>query len=156
MKFRGFVIVTAVLTLATAGAAGAGGLRFTQKVGFEFDETLEIGKSVGPVLVDSVEFSRGGTGGGFGKSVLGKFKGEDNDAHAHILVAFECENPTREEWEIKFTVEFLDAEGEVIDRARMKKELDNEARVLSINHETLSYVIPLIKKVVIRVEGRED
>ena len=145
-----------MLMFLWAPVTDAGSLRFTSKVGFELDETIEIAKSVGPVLVESVEFSKGGTGSGFGQTMLGKFKGDDNDAHAHILVSFECNNPTRDEWEIKFTVEFLDRDGEVIDRARLKKELDNEARILSINHQTLSYVIPLIKKVVIRVEGRED
>jgi hypothetical protein len=69
---------------------------------------------------------------------------------------FVVENPSADEWEVTFTVEFRDKDGKVIDRTIKKAKWEGQARPLDIDHPILVYVIPSIAEVRITLEARLD
>ena len=71
---------------------------------------------------------------------------------AHFL----AENATPDEWEVTFTLEFLDESGKLIDRATKKATWEGQAKPADLDHPILQYVVPLIARVRIKMEGRLD
>ena len=55
-----------------------------------------------------------------------------------------------------FTIEFLDKNGKVIDRATKKQKWDGEVKLYDFDHQLLEYVVPLIAQVRIKLEGKLD
>jgi len=71
---------------------------------------------------------------------------------AHIV----AENPSDKEWQVSFTVEYLDKDGKLIDRASKKGSWEGESKALDLDHPLLSYVLPLIAEVRIKMEAKLD
>ena len=113
---------------------------------------------VGPVNVQTVEFSDHGrpAGPGLATRIAGG-AGSDNAEYTTVIRShFMVENPTADEWEVTFTVEFLDKSGKVINRATRKSSWEGRAKPLDINHSLLTFVVPSIAQVRVRLDARLD
>ena len=155
-----FASVLALLVLSGAAAAQEGSLRFEKTVPFQRDQLIELGAKVGPVRVANVRIAAGGGGsggGGIRERIMGGMPGAGDPAtRTSITASFDTENPTEEEWVVTYTLDFLDADGKLIDRATKKEGFEGEADVLRVDHSTLTYVVPFIAKVKIRLEAKYD
>ena len=156
---RQTLVASAIAVLATTAAAVAqdGGLRFEKTVPYRLGESLSLGARVGPVRVDSVVLSTG-SGGGMRDSIMSRVRpgGGDSDVSTTIKAGFDTQNPTDEEWQVTYTVEFLDKNGKVIDRASKKGSVEGEAKIITVDHSTLTYVVPAISRVRIKLEAKLD
>jgi hypothetical protein len=163
MPRRTLTAAVAAFALLLAGAAGAqeGGLPFEKTVPFERGELIALGAQVGPVRIANVELSTGGNGGGPGGGIRDRIMGSmpgggDPETRTTITAAFDTENPREEEWVVTYTLDFLDSKGKLIDRATKSKGFEGEATVYRVEHSTLTYVMPFISKVRIRLEAKYD
>lgn len=155
-RILGVCVVSAVLSV---GPVFAVDLRFEAAVPYETGKMIELGAKVGDVEVNGVEFSElAGTTSVGGKIAggLGKLRGSDSTTKAALQVAFECVNLTTEDWEVTFTIDLLDAEGELIDRVTRDEDFRKESKIYKIQHEILAYVVPLIVDVKIRLDAELD
>lgn len=148
-----------LLALASAGPVPAQegrSLRFQKTVDFQTDELVELGAVVGPVRVSQMELSLPSGNGGVG-SIVGRIRGGgSSETHSTLRASFDSENPEEDEWVVNYTLDFLDGKGKLIDRATGKQGLEGEARVVKIDHSILTYVIPLIDRVEVKLEARLD
>lgn len=152
----------ALSTFLLGAAAGAqdGSLRFEKTVPFERGEIIRLGAQVGPVRIANVELSTsgsGGAGGGIRERIMGSMPGAgDPETRTTITAAFDTENPREEEWVVTYTLDFLDSKGKLIDRATKSKGFEGEAQTYRVEHSTLTYVVPAISRVRIRLEAKYD
>lgn len=149
------------LLLGAAAGAQDGSLRFEKTVPFERGEIIPLGAQVGPVRIANVELSTGGSGGGAGGGIRERIMGSmpgggDPETRTTITAAFDTENPREEEWVVTYTLDFLDSKGKLIDRATKSKGFEGEATTYRVEHSTLTYVMPAIARVKIRLEAKYD
>ena len=139
---------------AAAQTAQEGDLRFEKTVPWQTGKLIELNALVGPVKIGKLELSNEGKGGG---SIASRFRGgAPSDTQTVLRAAFDGQNPKDDEWEVAFTLDFLDGKGRLIDRATGKESWEGEAKTARIDHAILEYVVPLIDKVRIRLEARLD
>ena len=161
MKSSLAVAVVGVLTLMTLGAgAQEKTLRGERTVDFQTGRAQTLNVTVGPVRVESVEFSDLGKGygrGGTPGNLLGRVAGaNESEASTTLRARFMAENPTVDDWVVRFTLEFLDKDGAVIDKVSKSEGWEGRARPFNLEHSILSYAVPLITKVRITFEARLD
>ncbi|HSF44236.1 MAG TPA: hypothetical protein VLT87_30895, partial [Thermoanaerobaculia bacterium] len=139
---RKLVILGLFLWIGLAGAAGAqeeGSLRFEKTVNWTTGKLIDLGATVGPVRIGKVEFSNEGKGGG---SIASRFRGGGaSDTQTTLRATFDGENPKEDEWVVTFTLELLDKNGKLIDRATGKEGFEGEAKTARIDHPILEYVV---------------
>lgn len=154
---RKLITLGLFLWIGLAGAAGAqeeGSLRFEKTVNWTTGKLVDLNALVGPVRIGKVEFSNEGKGGG---SIASRFRGGSaSDAQTTLRATFDGENPKEDEWVVTFTLEFLDRNGKLIDRATGKEGFEGEAKTARIDHPILEYVVPMIDKVRIKLEAKFD
>jgi hypothetical protein len=155
------IAALALLLLAGAAAAQEGSLRFEKTVPFQRDQLVELAARVGPVRVANVRFAVGGgssgAGGGIRERIRGSMPGGgDPETRTTITASFDTENATEEEWVVTYTLDFLDSKGKLIDRVTKKEGFEGEADVYRVEHSTLTYVMPFISRVEIRLEAKYD
>jgi hypothetical protein len=154
---RKLVILGLFLWIGLAGAAGAqeeGSLRFEKTVNWTPGRLIDLNALVGPVRIGKVEFSNEGKGGG---SIASRFRGGGaSDTQTTLRATFDGENPKEDEWVVTFTLELLDKNGKLIDRATGKEGFEGEAKTARIDHPILEYVVPMIDKVRIKLEAKFD
>lgn len=143
-----------LLTTAASLRAQEGNLRFEKTVPFTRDKLISLGAQVGPVRISQVQFSLGGSG--VRDSFVARVKGGGSDTSTLVRASFDSENAKDQEWEVTYTLEFLDANGKLIDRASRSESFEGEADVVKVEHSILTYVVPLIAKVKIELEARLD
>ena len=138
----------------TPARAQDSALRAERVVAFATGKTSALNAKVGPVTVQSVEFTDRGRGAGSGIPGIGRPTPSETPTtlRAHFL----AENPTADEWEVTFTLEFLDKSGKVIDRVVKKSTWEGQSKPFDIEHPILAYAVPLIADVRIKLEGRLD
>jgi hypothetical protein len=150
-------IFALVSTVATGFAAVSlrgqdTSLRAERTASFATGKAIVLNAKVGPVLVQSVEFSdRGRTTSG-----LPGLRSTPSETSTTLRGHFIVENPSADEWEVTFTVEFRDKDGKVIDRAVKKESWEGQAKPYDFDHPLLAYVVPLIANVRITLEARLD
>jgi len=153
-------VALALLTaVAFAGDARAeeGSLRFEKTVAFQRDHLVDLGAHVGPVRVAQVTFATGGgSGGSIGDTIRARVHGGDTDTLTTVTASFDSENPKDQEWVVTYTVELLDANGKLIDRFSKKESFEGEAAVVKVERSILTYVVPLIARVHIKLEAALD
>jgi len=148
-------VVTALILMAPLSLrAQESSLRAERTVDYKVGQAATVSAKVGSVNVQTVEFTErsritGGlstviTGGTYSETVL--------TVRAHIV----SENPTDKDWEVTFTIEYLDKSGKLIDRVSKKGSWEGESKALDIDHPLLSYVLPLIAQVRIKMEAKLD
>jgi hypothetical protein len=152
-----FVFTAALALLLTGGSApglrGQGStLTGERLVDWATGKTIPLAAKVGPVSVQSVEFSDRGRSapGGIGGLVRGGASEASTTLRAHFL----AENATADEWEVTFTLELLDRSGKLIDRASKKSSWEGEAKPTDLDHRILEYVVPAIAQVRIKMEAK--
>ena len=132
-------------------------LRAERVVDYAPGKPATLNARVGPVNVQSVEFSdRGKVSPPTGLSRISAGPGTGSEASTAIRSHFLVENPTADEWQVTFTLEFLDKDGKVIDRVTKKSSWEGEAKPLDLDHPLLTYVLPAIAQVRIKLEARLD
>ena len=143
--------------LADAASAAEGSLRFEKTVPFQRERLINLGAQVGPVRVSQVQFQTGGSGGGgIGGSIRARMQGGDSDTLTNLTASFDSENPKDQEWVVTYTLELLDANGKLIDRFSRKESFEGEADVVKAERSILTYVVPMIAKVRIKLEAALD
>ncbi|HEV8628923.1 MAG TPA: hypothetical protein VGV61_01300 [Thermoanaerobaculia bacterium] len=154
--FRRTLTAAVCLLAAAALARGQeGSLRFEKMVPFQRDQVIPLGARVGPVRVANVRFGLGSAGGVKG-AILSRVHGGDSDVTSIVRASFDTENPKAEEWNVTYTLELLDTNGKLIDRATRTGSFEGEASTFELEHSTLSYVVPLIARVRVRLEASLD
>lgn len=150
-----FVQVTSAAAPAAALAQDSS-LRAERTVDWKIAKAAELSAKVGPVRIESVEFSNLGKGYGKG-GIAGRMRpGSSSEASTTLRAHFVAENPSSDEWEVTFSLEFLDKNGKIIEKVTKKNSWEGEAKPYDLDHEILEYVVPLIAQVRIKLEGRLD
>ena len=141
--------------IVAAGTAQESSLRAERTVDYKVAKGFPLDAKVGPVRIQTAEFSNLGRAhrGGIGGRMRG---GSDSEVSTTLRTHFLAENPSSDEWEVTFTVEYLDKAGKVIERVTKKSSWEGEAKPYDLDHEILEYVVPLIAQVRIKMEGRLD
>jgi hypothetical protein len=142
--------------LVAAGTAQESSLRAERTVDYKTTKAFDLNAKVGPVRIQSAEFSNLGRNygrGGIGGRMRG---GTDSEVSTTLRTHFLAENPSGDEWEVTFTIEYLDKGGKVIERVTKKSSWEGEAKPYDFDHEILEYVVPMIAQVKIKMEGRLD
>ena len=146
--------MSGLLAGVTAGSRSQdASLRAERVVSFVIGKSIALNAKVGPVNVQSVEFSDRGR---VTSSGLPGLRSTPPETSTVLRGHFVVENPSADEWEVAFTVEFRDKDGKVIDRTVKKAKWEGQARPLDIDHPILGYVIPSIAEVRITLEARLD
>jgi hypothetical protein len=138
---------------ALDAAAQERSLTAERTVDFVTGRSIPLDVKVADVTVRSIEFSnRGRPSGGFTGLMRSSVPETSTVLRAHLV----AENPTADEWEVTFTLDFLDKAGALIDRTTHKSSWEGEAKATDSDHAILSYVVPQIAKVRIRMVARLD
>lgn len=149
-----FALLALIAALAPAGAQEARSLRFEKTVSYKKGKLIDLNAAVGPVRLAKVEFSEPSGSSG---SIVDRIRGGAlSETQSLIRASFDAENPEEDEWVVTFTLDFLDSRGRLIDRATGKEGLEGEAKVIKVDHSILTYVLPMIDRVEIRLEARLD
>ena len=154
--WRAFTIASlSCLALGTALAQDSA-LRAERVVSYTTGKALPLSAKVGPVSIQSVEFSDRGRGSGRGLGSIVRIGGAGGASETSTTIrgTFVVENPSTEEWKVTFTLEFLDKAGKLIDKATKASSWEGEAKSLDFDHVILQYVVSSIAQVRIRLEGR--
>jgi hypothetical protein len=151
----GLFLCAGIAMTPAVAPAQEGDLRFEKTVSWQAGKLMEINALVGPVKIGKVEFSNQGKGGGSIASRL-KTGGGASDTQTVLRASFDGQNPKEDEWVVEFTLEFLDKQGKLIDRAKGQESWEGEAKTAKIDHVILDYVVPMIDKVRIKMEARLD
>lgn len=158
--WRGLRTIGAALVITGAlvagGAAQESSLRAERTVDYKTTKAYTLDAKVGPVRIQTAEFSNLGRNygrGGIGGRMRG---GSESEVSTTLRTHFLAENPSSDEWEVTFTIEYLDKSGKVIERVTKKSSWEGEAKPYDFDHEVLEYVVPLIAQVRIKMEGRLD
>lgn len=159
--WRGLMTASAALALTgalvAAGAAQESSLRAERTVDYKTTKAFTLDAKVGPVRIQSAEFSNLGRNyshGGIGSRMRGG--GTESEVSTTLRTHFLAENPSGDEWEVTFTIEYLDKAGKVIERVTKKSSWEGEAKPFDFDHQILEYVVPMIAQVKIKMEGRLD
>jgi hypothetical protein len=139
--------------VAAASRSQDASLRAERVVSFVTGKSIALNAKVGPVSVQSVEFSDRGR---ITSSGLPGLRSTPPETSTVLRGHFMVENPSADEWEVAFTVELRDKDGKLIDRAVKKAKWEGQARPLDLDHPILAYVVPLIAEVRITLEARLD
>jgi hypothetical protein len=149
-------VICLALGASLAALAQDSSLRAERVVSYASGKTFPLSAKVGPVSVQSVEFTDRGRGSSRGGLASVVSRGSVSDTSTTIRSHFLVENPSADEWEVTFTLEFLDKSGTLIDKATKKSAWQGEAKPFDFDHPILQYVVPSIAQVRIRLEGRLD
>ena len=103
--------------------------RVEKTIPYRLDSRAQLDAKVGPVTIDNVKITN--MGRGFGRGGFGPKGMQPSEGSTTLRLAFDVNNPD-EDWELTFTVEFLDKAGKVIDRATKKQAWKEEAEDLQL------------------------
>ena len=150
---RAFPVVAALALLAMPLAAQ--GDKSDQSLPFVFDKPHALTTVAGPVKIKSVTMTN--LGKGYAKTVLGvrTTTSPSSELTTTVRLVFDVDNPVREDWDVTFTVEFMDKAGKVVDRTSKKENYENETAKMTIEQPLLEYVLPMISDVRVTVMGRK-
>jgi hypothetical protein len=151
-----FLTLLTITTLTLPAAAQeTHQLHAERTVDFALRKVADLKAQVGQVRIASVEITDMGHNFGQG-GIASRMRGSDSEASTTIRLHFLAENPTSEDWQVSFIVEFLDKNGKVIERTTKKQKWDGEAKPYDFDHQLLEYVVPMIAQVRIKLEGKLD
>jgi hypothetical protein len=148
------VILAGLVALGSLAAPAAAQVNRSERtVAFHLDQAARLEAKVGPVMIDNLTITN--MGRGFGRGGFGPKGMQPSEGSTTLRLAFDVNNPG-EDWEVTFTIEFLDKAGKVIDRVTRKQGWKEEAEIYKIDHPILEYVLPMISDVKISLSGRVD
>lgn len=140
-----------ILPLATAGAAAAGEVE--KSVAFELDRWIDLGASDGPLTLHRLRIARQGVG------AKSKFMRPGNSEYLEdVQIQLEYSNDATRDWEARFDIEWLDAEGATIDGYHDRETLDSDSRhdEQTVTLSTLRYGVDRARKLKIRIRFQPD
>lgn len=153
----GLLILLVALAAAVPSSEAQEGrsLRFEKTIKYQTGKLIDLNATVGPVRLSKVELSQ--PSGGSAASVIGRIRGGgSSETQSTIRASFDAENPEEDEWVVTFTLDFLDSKGRLIDRVVSKEGLEGEAKVVNVDHQILTYVLPMIDRVEVKLEAKYD
>jgi hypothetical protein len=149
---RARVVLAALALFAMPLAAQSD--RSDQSVPFDFTKPHPLTTVAGPVKVKSLTMTN--LGKGYARTVLGvRTTAAPSELTTTVRLVFDVENPVKEDWEVTFTVEFMDKAGKVVDRTSKKENYDDETAKMTFEQPLLEYVVPMISDVRVTVIGRK-
>jgi hypothetical protein len=150
------LLALALVAAACAGtAAQESTLRAQRTVEFRTGRAAELKATAGPVKVMSIEFTDLGRGATSGR--LNRLRtGVDSEASTLLRGRVLAENPSADEWAVTFVLEFLDKNDAVIEKVTKRSTWEGESKAYEFEHPILAYVVPLIAKVRVSMEGKLD
>ena len=128
------------------------GNNFETTVDFSPLNGVSLEGSAGQIDVKRVEFEVAGAKGG---GIKGAFSSGDADMNAIITTRLSCATKATTKWKIDMLVEFLDADGKVIDRVTNSDSLKNNEKTFDFKHTTLRWAVDHIAKARVTVQARE-
>ena len=137
---------------AAPEAETSAGTDFGTTVDFSPLNGVTLDGSTGEIDVRRVEFEVAGAKGG---GIKGAFSSGDADMNAIITTRLGCATKATTKWKIDILVEFLDADGKVIDRVGNSVSLKNNEKTFDFKHTTLRWAVDHIDKVRITVQAKE-
>jgi hypothetical protein len=152
MTFARTALVGLSLLLASA-VLPAQTNRSEKTIPYRLDQSQKLDVKVGPVMIDAVKVTN--MGRGFGRGGFGPKGLQPSEGATTLRFAFDVNNPG-EDWEVTFTLEFLDKSGKVIDRVTKKENWEEQAEIWNFDHSILEYVLPMVADVKITMSGRLD
>lgn len=147
---RSLCLASAVSALLPVSAfAGTAEKTVTLKVG----EWVDLAATDGPVTLHRIRLVREG---GLTKSTF--MRPGNSQYLADVQIQLEYTNDSTNDWEAKFDVEWLDADGQAIDGYRGQEGLDSEQRhdEQTVTLSTLKYGLDKAKKLKIRIDFNPD
>jgi hypothetical protein len=143
-----FVTACAVVLLGVAGAEAQDDSKFETTIDFAINEKATLEGTAGEVEMRSVEFASSFAKGGM-------FGSADPELRSQLAARLECATSAATKQKLEIVIEFLDGEGELIDRVKDGANLKNETKVVEIKLTTLKWVVPRIAqaKISVRVKG---
>jgi hypothetical protein len=145
--------LAALALLFVPALASAQTNRIEKTIPYRLDQTTKLEAKVGPVSIDNLKVTD--MGRGFGRGGFGPKGMQPSEGSTTLRMAFDVNNPD-EDWELTFTVEFLDKAGKVIDRATKKHAWKEEGKIFNFDHPILEYVLPQVADIKISISGRLD
>ena len=137
---------------AAPEAEPSAGTDFSTTVDFSPLNGVDLDGSAGEIDVRRVEFEIAGAKGG---GIKGAFSSADADMNAIITTRIRCATKSATKWKIDILVEFLDADGKVIDRVGNSVSLKNNEKTFDFKHTTLRWAVDHIAKARISVQAKE-
>ena len=137
---------------AAPEAEPSAGTDFSTTVDFSPLNGVDLDGSAGEIDVRRVEFEIAGAKGG---GIKGAFSSADADMNAIITTRIRCATKSATKWKINILVEFLDADGKVIDRVGNNVSLKNNEKTFDFKHTTLRWAVDHIAKARITVQAKE-
>lgn len=149
-------LAVAILLLGLAGvAAGQPSLRAEKTVKYQTGNSISFDVRVGPVKVTNLKITVGSPGG-LGSALKSKVARLDPETQTSLQFAFDAENPNAEQWQVTYTIEFLNAKGELVDRFGGKDKYEGEAKTSTFDHVILKAALPLVDSVRVKWQAARD
>jgi len=150
-RFAATVSLTLALALVGAGAAAAGEVE--KRVPFELDRWVDLQSTDGPVTLHRLRVARQAAGA---KSKL--VRPGNSQYLADVQIQLEFTNDATRDWEARLEVEWLDADGAVIDGYGDSENLDSESRhdEQTVTLSTLRYGLERARTLKIRIRFQPD
>jgi hypothetical protein len=136
----------------TQPAPDTAGADFSATVEFSQLQKTELEGSAGGIDVLSVEFEVAGAKGG---GIAGAFSSADAEMQAVITTRLSLKNTADTKVKFDVMVEFLDKDGQVVDRAMNSDNFKKNQRTFDFKHTTLRWAVDHINQARITVKQKE-
>ncbi len=157
---RWSIIAAAILVVLPAAAMAqeedqepdaAPSTLFEKTVAFSHLKVISLDGTVGEIDVKSVEFTVANKKSG---SVMG-LGGSDNELEAVITTRLSFVTTATTKWKLDMMVEFLDEDGNVIDRATNSDSIKKNEKKIDFKHTTLRWALEHIKEARVTVAAKQ-
>jgi hypothetical protein len=125
---------------------------FGVTVKFNQLQKAELEGSAGEIVVQSVEFEVAGAKGG---GISGAFSSADSEMQAIITTRLTLKTSAGTKVKFDMLVEFLDKDGQVIDRAMNSDNFKKSQKTFDIKHTTLRWAVDHIDQARLTVKQKE-
>ena len=134
----------------SAGTTSA--IEFDATVEFALSKPIDLNGSVGEVEVRSVEFEAAKPKGAGITNPMGS---SDPAMQAVVTTRLQCASTAETKTKLDMMVEFLDKDGQIIDRAKNSDGIKNGQKTFEIKHTTLKWALDHIASAKITVEKKQ-
>lgn len=125
---------------------------FQSTVDFGALKSVDLDGKAGEIEVKGVDFEVANAKGG---GIKNTFSSDDAEMLVVITTNFSCATSADTKQKFGMKVEFLDKDGQVIDRAMNNDSLKNNDKKFSIKHSTLKWALDHIVKARVTVDAKQ-
>lgn len=153
MGLRCAVVLAAAVVSLLAGTGAASAGEVEKSVDFQLDRWVDLQATDGPVTLHRLRVARQAAGA---KSKL--VRPGNSQYLADVQIQLEFTNDATRDWEARLEVEWLDADGAVIDGYGDSENLDSESRhdEQTVTLSTLRYGLERARTLKIRIRFQPD